>query len=139
MFPGMAPIQSLPEPAPDQPSSRAPSPAQAETPQPPPPTASPDTELPGNDALARCRRAYDRAAKVAAQQKLDRYDTLMAVKRAYFDAMPPLHGAENIRDFIACTAYAMLIDIIPAKDGSKYLYAAQTAYQAHKPSQQNCK
>jgi hypothetical protein len=41
--------------------------------------------------------------------------------------MPPLSGYENIRDFIACVAHAMLIGAIQSEQGSKLLYAAQVA------------
>jgi hypothetical protein len=44
--------------------------------------------------------------------------------------MPPLSGPENIRDFIACVAHAMLIGAILGPDGARLLYAAQVAYQA---------
>ena len=44
--------------------------------------------------------------------------------------MPPLLGAENIRDFIACVAHGMLIGTIENKDATKLLYAAQVAYLA---------
>jgi hypothetical protein len=44
--------------------------------------------------------------------------------------MPPLLGAENIRDFIACVAHGMLIGVIENKDATKLLYAAQVAFSA---------
>jgi hypothetical protein len=123
----------------NQPSSPSPSPAQAAAPQPPPPAESPKTEPTGNDAVSRCRHAHDEALKDATKRGVQKWNIDGIARRAYVDAMPPLHGAENIRDFIACVAYAMLINLIPASEGSKYLYAAQTAYQAHRPSQQNRK
>jgi hypothetical protein len=58
----------------------------------------------------------------------DKYDASKAADRAYLDAMPPLSGEENIRDFIACVTQAMLADIIMESSGSKLLYAAQVAY-----------
>ena len=41
--------------------------------------------------------------------------------------MPTLDGFENIRDFIACTAQAMLLGAITESKGTKLLYAAQVA------------
>jgi hypothetical protein len=41
--------------------------------------------------------------------------------------LPPLSGFENIRDFIACVAHAMLIGAIMDNLGTKLLYAAQIA------------
>jgi hypothetical protein len=44
--------------------------------------------------------------------------------------MPPLLGAENIREFIACVAHGMLIGAIENKDATRLLYAAQVAFSA---------
>jgi hypothetical protein len=52
--------------------------------------------------------------------------------RAYRNAMPPLVGSRNIRDFIACTAHGMLIGAIDGDDGSRLLHAARVASTAHK-------
>jgi hypothetical protein len=49
---------------------------------------------------------------------------------AYCGVMPKLSGATNIRDFIACVTYAMALDIIPGKEGTRLLYAAQVAHMA---------
>jgi hypothetical protein len=51
---------------------------------------------------------------------------------AYRNTMPPLRGAENIRDFIACVAQALLFGVIKDKDASKLLYAAQVAFSTEK-------
>jgi hypothetical protein len=66
-----------------------------------------------NPAVARCCKAF--AANAAAEY-------------AYRNAMPPLAGAQNIRDFIACVAHGMLTGAILAADGTRFLYAAQVAY-----------
>ncbi len=47
--------------------------------------------------------------------------------KAYRSAMPDLAGYANIQDFIACTAYGMLMNTISASDATKLLYAAQVA------------
>lgn len=41
---------------------------------------------------------------------------------------PPLSGADNIRDFIACVAHGMLIAAIEGPAGARLLYAAQVAH-----------
>jgi hypothetical protein len=50
--------------------------------------------------------------------------------RAYREALPPLRGEENIRDFIACVAHGMALDVFDTKEASKMLYAAQVAASA---------
>jgi hypothetical protein len=47
--------------------------------------------------------------------------------------MPPLSGARNIRDFVACVAHAMALTAIDGPDGARFLYAAQVASTAHIP------
>jgi len=49
---------------------------------------------------------------------------------AYRNAMPPLSGQSNIRDFIACTAHGLLVGIIQYEDASKLLSAARVALVA---------
>jgi hypothetical protein len=41
--------------------------------------------------------------------------------------MPPLTGSRNVRNFIACTAYGILLGAIDHKEASKLLDAAQVA------------
>ena len=101
-------------------------PAVTALPPPPPESASP--------ALDRCRAAWQQAfdaymQKNARKQGQDsaRYDANKEAALAYRGAMPPLVGAENIRDFVACVAYGMLIDAIPNDRAGQLLYAAQVA------------
>ena len=49
---------------------------------------------------------------------------------AYRNAMPPLDGHNNIRDFIACVAQGVLLGAIEYRQSSKLLYAAQVALSA---------
>jgi len=81
-----------------------------------------------NPGVARCVCAWIRVNKAERAKGKDKYDASKAADRAYLDAMPPLSGDENIRDFIACVTQAMLADIILESSGSKLLYAAQVAY-----------
>ena len=49
---------------------------------------------------------------------------------AFRNALPPLSGYENICDFVACIAHAILIEAIQMEQASKLLYAAQIALSA---------
>ncbi|WP_263352305.1 hypothetical protein [Acidicapsa acidisoli] len=84
-----------------------------------------------NPAVARCSQAYTTAHSSAAKQGENKWDSERAAKIAYRNAMPPLSGPKNIRDFIACVAHAMLIDAINGSDAARLLYAAQIASAAH--------
>jgi hypothetical protein len=71
-----------------------------------------------NQALARCIEAWQRTYDLAYDEPEDESlapddddDTNFAYRQAaiaFREAMPPLAGYENIRDFIACIAYAIL-------------------------------
>ncbi len=52
----------------------------------------------------------------------------MQANTAYCRAMPPLSGPQNIRDFIACVAHGMLINVFLHSSATKLLYAAQVAH-----------
>jgi hypothetical protein len=80
-----------------------------------------------NTAVARCLNAWERTYQAEKAKRKDDYDATEEAHKAYHDAMPPLSGYENIRDFIACIAHAMLINAIRDDQGSKLLYAAQVA------------
>ena len=53
-----------------------------------------------------------------------------AAQRAYCEAMPPLSGCENIRNFIACVAHGILLDVFTGPESARLLYAAQVANTA---------
>ncbi|HVZ84231.1 MAG TPA: hypothetical protein VG893_11200 [Terracidiphilus sp.] len=55
------------------------------------------------------------------------YEAKTAAVAAYLAALPPLNGAENIREFIACVSHGMALEIINGRDGTRLLYAAQIA------------
>jgi hypothetical protein len=81
-----------------------------------------------NPAVARCVNAWARVHKAELAKGKSTYQALSAASRAYLDAIPPLSGDENIRDFIACVTHAMIANIILDSSGSKLLYAAQVAH-----------
>lgn len=91
-----------------------------------------ETKLPfaasGNAAVARCVNAWVRARKAALAKGKEGYSVFSAAREAYLDAIPPLSGDENIRDFIACVTHAIISDIIRDDTGTKLLYAAQVAH-----------
>jgi hypothetical protein len=80
-----------------------------------------------NPAVAHCMSVWERTYKALIAQGNSRAVSDYDASKAYREAMPPLSGYENIRDFIACTAHAMLIGAIEGDQGTKLLYAAQVA------------
>jgi hypothetical protein len=91
-----------------------------------------ETKLPfaasANPAVARCVYAWARVNKAELAKGRSSSQANSAADRAYLDALPPLSGDENIRDFIACITQALLADIILESSGTKLLYAAQVAH-----------
>ena len=86
--------------------------------------------LPIRSAVQRCCDARDRAIQDSKAKKLSHYDTKDRASAAYREAMPDLLGYDDIREFIACVAHAMVIEVIDQIDGPKLLYAAQVAIGA---------
>jgi hypothetical protein len=81
-----------------------------------------------NPAVARCLNAWARANKAERAKGKNRSEASIEADCAYRDAMPPLAGDENIRDFIACVAHAMIVNIFMDSTATKLLYAAQVAH-----------
>jgi len=67
----------------------------------------------------------ERAPTASHRKGLGKYDASKAAHDAYRNALPPLSGVENIRDFIACVAHGMLIDSIRDCVAARLLYAAK--------------
>jgi hypothetical protein len=104
--------------------------------QTPEPLLDPSCPASANPAVARCTHAYADAMQSAIDRRKHEYDAAKEAGNAYRQAMPPLSGHENIRDFIACVAHGMLIEAISGSDGARLLYAAQVAHCAlNAPSQ----
>jgi hypothetical protein len=86
-----------------------------------------------NNAVARCCAAFIEtfravfAAGDPNEPNSARFEAGKAAVTAYSAALPPLTGASNIRDFIACVAHGMLLEILDDRAGTKLLYAAQVA------------
>ena len=78
-------------------------------------------------AIVRCVDAWRRVHAAKLAKKFSKYDACEAAGEAYRQAMPPLVGYDNIRDFIACVGNAMLRHIIFEPESTRLLYAAQVA------------
>jgi hypothetical protein len=74
-----------------------------------------------------CSKAYARADKAARSRGESEFRAEKAAGMAFRKAMPQLSGQENIRNYIACVAYGMLIKAIEGPEGARLLYAAQVA------------
>jgi hypothetical protein len=81
-----------------------------------------------NPAVARCMSAWKHANQRELAKGKSEGTAAHYADQAYRRALPPLSGQENIRDFIACVAYGLLIDAINDTTDPKLLYAAQVAY-----------
>jgi hypothetical protein len=91
------------------------------------------SDSPQNDAVDRCNRAWLRAYNKEVANIDEDESTWPAQKagnHAYLRAMPPLSGYDNICDFIACVAHALVIEAIGAKDSERLLAAAKIAVVA---------
>lgn len=117
-------------------ASASPAPQPDRQPDPPPSTPEPASQSdPAPEPLSivdRCVNAYNKARSETYARTEDRFAAKDAGSMAYRNAMPPLRGADNIRDFIACVAQALLFGVIKDKDASKLLYAAQVAFSTEK-------
>jgi hypothetical protein len=96
----------------------------------PPEGPDPNSPACNNLAVATCCAAYAGALKSTRELGKSSFACKDAAGRAYRLALPPLTGADNIRDFVACAAYGMLLGAISPADGARLLYAAQVASSA---------
>ncbi len=92
--------------------------------------APPAEPAPANPAVTRCTAAFARVYRAELAKGEHKVSATYRATRAYRDAMPPLVGHENIRDFIACTAQGLLLGAIESSHCTKLLYAAQVALGA---------
>jgi hypothetical protein len=83
-----------------------------------------------NPSVLRCIRAYHRGynRKFNETKGADRvFEAREEGKRCFLRVLPPLAGYENIRDFIACVAYAELDEIIRHSEAVHCFEAAKVA------------
>ncbi len=94
---------------------------------------------PGNTAVAQCCEIMERTyldilapcnKRAGESEDECRSRAVDAAARAYAEAMPPLTGPDNIRDFIACVAKGMLLEVFTGSQPTCLLYAAQVASTA---------
>jgi hypothetical protein len=85
-----------------------------------------------NPAVARCLNAWARVNKAERAKGKSKCEASTKTNRAYRAAMPPLSGQENICDFIACVAHAMIVHIFMDDTATKLLYAAQIAHNTNR-------
>jgi hypothetical protein len=108
-----------------------PSPEVAANPEPeatPETTATPTMTL--KDAVKNCRKAYNQALAVEKALGVNDYNAKCKAAEAYCATMPLLTSEGNIRAFIACVGYAMLVNIIRRDEGPKLMSIARTALTA---------
>lgn len=87
-----------------------------------------------NPAVAACCRAWEETYEEALESgDVSEYDATQRANQAFRDAMPPLTGAQNIRNFIACVAAGLLRSVFSGSEGPRLLYAAQIAVSAGSP------
>ncbi|MGD0734967.1 MAG: hypothetical protein ABR976_07455 [Terracidiphilus sp.] len=86
-----------------------------------------------NPSVARCCQAYNARYKVVLAMKEHAVTARAEARQAYREAMPPLSSPQNISNFVACVAHAILIEAINGSDGARLLSAAQTAYRVKTP------
>lgn len=87
-------------------------------------------ELAGQPIVDRCKDVWDATFRREMARTRDSIGARVTANEAYRAAMPPLTGADNIRDFIACVAQGVLLRTIRECDAPRLLYAAQVAISA---------
>lgn len=83
-----------------------------------------------NLAVVICEQNYVECGEEAKKEGKPIEMVQLAAKLGYCSLLPPVSGANSIRDFIACVTHAMALGIIPAKEGTSLLYGAQVAHMA---------
>jgi hypothetical protein len=88
-----------------------------------------------NPAVAACCHAFTRAFLATLDGDLRNEISARADGGdAYRRALPPLHGNPNIRDFVACIAHGVLINVLSDHAAGRLLYAAQVAHSMARKS-----
>lgn len=104
--------------------------------QPEPENQEPESDNLDNAALERCIKAWHRTFDLASIHPDDESLDLVGEEDefasthaaiAFREAMPPLVGYENIRDFIACATYGMLNGTLDWDESREFLAAAKIA------------
>jgi hypothetical protein len=90
-----------------------------------------------NPAVARCTATWTQSYQHEFSRTRSEALAQHAARRAFSEAMPPLIGYDNIRDFIACCAQGVLLGALEPQKSAKLLYAAQVALSSarYQPAQ----
>jgi hypothetical protein len=83
-----------------------------------------------NLAVMLCQSSYEEWGEEAKKEGKPIESVIHAAKIGYCSLLPPVSGADNIRDFIACVTNGMALGIFSAKEGTSLLYGAQVAHTA---------
>ena len=81
-----------------------------------------------NPAVFRCCQKWEKAYQEAIDDKEDDDVAASRANCAYREAMPPLDGTRNVRNFIACVTHGLMIGAIDGSDYTRLLYAIQVAH-----------
>jgi len=85
-----------------------------------------------NPFVRHCMEAWNTAYDAAIDHDPNTADAPNDAAMAYREAMPPLFGVRNIRNYIACVAHGAAIGVIDVETSSKLLYAAQVAFSTRR-------
>jgi hypothetical protein len=81
-----------------------------------------------NPVVFRCCEAWKNAYDAAFRKSQDDDVARFIAQKAFADAMPPVLGLRNTRDFIACVAHRSASHMVSSKHATRLLYAAQVAF-----------
>lgn len=95
-------------------------------------TAKKNQPAESNPAVARCLKAWNAAYRATERNGEDEEECAYVAAMAYCEALPPLFGVRNIRNYIACVAHGVAIGAIDRSEGSGLIYAAQVAFSTRR-------
>ena len=82
-----------------------------------------------NPAIAHCWKAWcDTYNAYIGNGGKRKIEARRRAGSAFRQALPPLLGARNTRQFIACVTYGAVVGILSGGEASRLLYAAQVAH-----------
>ena len=85
-----------------------------------------------NPAIVRCCDAWNKTYRARKAGKKSTLIAVLAANEAYRKAMPPLSGARNISDFIACVSHGMILEAICDLQAKPLLAAAKAALAVYR-------
>jgi hypothetical protein len=85
---------------------------------------------PRDPAVAHCHQIWERVYRSVLKYQKSRVLARIEAGTAFREALPPLVGSENIRDFIACVCFGMASGVVMEDTGTNLLFAAKVALNA---------